>query len=67
MRYKTRTLWIFVALIVLIALMIFFPNSVIIWLGIIATPILVGYQAYIILKADDESPNQFSDDKWYDN
>ncbi len=65
MRYKKLSVWIFVLLLLLIALMIFFPNVYTIGIGTMGLPVLIIFQVYIILKAEDESKHSFQD-KWYD-
>ncbi|MCG8331453.1 MAG: hypothetical protein MI974_27435 [Chitinophagales bacterium] len=67
MHYKIKTVWIFVALILSIALMALYPAKWLIGLGIVVVPALVLYQAYLILRANDSSENTFSNDKWYDH
>lgn len=66
MNYKKFTLWIFVLLMLIVAAMFAFPNSITIGLGVIAIPVLVAVQAFIILRAKEESPQTF-EDEWYDN
>lgn len=66
MHYKKATIWIFVLLLFLIALMILFPNAYTIGLGTVGVPVIVLYQAYIILNAKDESRHSFRD-RWYDD
>jgi uncharacterized membrane protein YkvI len=66
MQYKKLSVWIFVLLLLLIALMIFFPNAYTIGIGTMVVPVLVIFQTYIILKAKDESKHSFQD-KWYDD
>lgn len=65
MRYKKLSAWIFALLLLLVALMIVFPNTYTIGIGTIGLPVLIIFQVYIILKAKDESKHSFQD-KWYD-
>jgi len=67
MNYKILTIWIFVALILLVALLFVFPTPFVIWLSIIGLPVLIIVQAVIVLRAKDESQHTFTDDKWYDD
>lgn len=65
MHLKSITVWIFVLLMLLVALMFAFPTSVVIGIAIVAIPILVAIQAFVILRSKEESDQTFSD-KWYD-
>ncbi len=65
MHLKSITIWIFVLLMLLIALMFAFPTSLVIGIGIVAAPLLVAIQAFVILRSREESDRTFSD-KWYD-
>ncbi len=67
MHYKTTSAWIFVILALLVILMFLFPSKLTIWTGLIGLPVLVIYQAWIILRAEDSSPHEFTDDKWYED
>ncbi len=67
MNYKTLTIWIFVVLVLLVALLFLFPTPFIIWLSIIGLPVLIVVQTIIVLRAKDESKHTFGDDKWYDD
>jgi len=67
MNYKSLSAWIFVALVLIIVFMMLFPKDWVIGLGIISIPILIFIQAMIILKAKEESKNEFSDKNWYDH
>lgn len=65
MHLKSITVWIFVLLMLLVALMFAFPTSLVIGISIVAIPILVAAQAFVILRSKEESDHTFSD-KWYD-
>ena len=65
MPYKTLSLCIFLLLILLIALMMLFPTPFVIGLGTILTPILIALQAFVILRAGEQSRHSFKD-RWYD-
>ena len=68
MHYKVKTAWIFVILLLSIVSMILFPNNWTIAFGTIVIPILIFYQAWLILKADDKSEHTFSEEgKWYED
>lgn len=67
MNYKTLTIWIFVILVFLVALLFIFPTPFVIWLSIIGLPVLILVQTIIVLRAKDESKHNFTDDKWYDD
>ncbi len=47
--------------------MLLYPSNWIIGIGIIGIPILILAQAWIILRAKEESKKEFSDKDWYDN
>jgi hypothetical protein len=66
MDYKKYTLWIFVLLMFIIGVMFVFPHSLTIGIGAIALPVLIVLQAFIILRAKDQSQRSF-EDEWYDN
>ena len=66
MDYKTWSPWIFIAFILLLAMMWASGSSFLIGLGIILAPILIIFQAYIILKSNEKSDESF-EDKWYEN
>lgn len=67
MKYKTQTLWVFVVLLLIVALMIAIPSSVVLLIGTISIPILVFFQAIVILKAKEQSQKKFSDGEWYED
>jgi 4-hydroxybenzoate polyprenyltransferase len=67
MNYKVKTAWIFVALLLSIALMMLYPTKWVIGLGIVGVPLLIVYQAFLILRANEKSEHTFSDEKWYDD
>lgn len=67
MNYKSLSAWIFVALVLLIVFMFLFPNNWVIGIGIVGVPILILVQTMIILKANEESKKEFSDEDWYDH
>ncbi len=67
MHYKPVTAWIFIALSLALLLMFLYPAKWVIGLGVLFVPALLILQAYVILRADDESPHTLSDDKWYED
>ncbi len=66
MDYKTWSPWIFIAFILLLAMMWASGSSLLIGFGIILAPILIIFQAYIILRSKEKSDEKF-EDKWYEN
>ena len=66
MRYLSLSAWIFVILILMVALMILFPTPLTIGLGTIGVPVMILVQTLIVLFAKEESEHTFSDDHWYD-
>ena len=66
MNFKSVTVWIFVVLIVIIFLLIIYPTPFIIGAGVVGIPVLLIFQAYIILSANEESKKEFKDGQWYD-
>jgi 4-hydroxybenzoate polyprenyltransferase len=68
MHYKVKTAWIFVLLVLSIVSMILFPNNWTIGIGTVVVPVVIFYQTWLILKADDKSEHTFSEDgKWYED
>jgi len=67
MHYSTWTIWIFVVLLLLVALMIAFPSNLMLIIGTVALPILVAVQVYVILKAREQSQKRFSEGDWYED
>lgn len=67
MKYKTWTIWIFIILLLIVALMIAFPSNFMLVLGTILLPVLILAQAIIILKAGEQSHKKFSDGDWYED
>jgi len=67
MNYKTAVVWIFVILLLSLALVILYPSQWLIGLGVMVLPALMLVQAIIILRAKETSNNTFEDDKWYED
>lgn len=67
MNYKNWTVWIFIVLLLMIALMMAFPSNFMLGVGTILLPVLIGAQAVIILKAGEQSNKRFSDGDWYED
>lgn len=67
MNYKNWTVWIFIVLLLLVALMMAFPSNFMLGIGTILLPVLIGAQAVIILKAGEQSNKRFSDGDWYED
>jgi len=67
MHYTTWTIWIFVVLLLLVALMIAFPSNLMLIIGTATLPILVAVQVYVILKAREQSQKKFSEGDWYED
>ena len=66
MDYKRWSPWIFIAFLLIIALLWLTGSRTLIGISIILLPILLFFQAYVILKAKDE-PEETFDDKWYED
>lgn len=65
MRYQNISVWIFAISIVLLAVLwLAGYSSMALW-GMLAVPVLIIWQAYVILKAKDK-PDKTFDDEWYD-
>lgn len=65
MRYKKTTVWIFaICLIVLAILWLAGYSSIAAW-AMLLIPVLLIWQAFVILKAKDK-PDKTFDDEWYD-
>ncbi len=67
MHYKPLTVLIFVLLVLMVALLFIYPSPFIIWLSIIGLPVLIAFQAWIVLRAKDESQYDSDDEKWYED
>lgn len=67
MHYQSLSAWIFALLILIIAFMAVFPTPAVIGGGVILTPILVLYQAYAVLTADEPAAQPTQEDQWYEN
>lgn len=65
MRLLSISAWIFVLLLLLVALLFLYPAAYIIGLSMIALPILIAVQALVILKAKDTTKPP-TDDPWYE-
>lgn len=65
MNYKSWLPWIFIFFLLLLAMMWATKSEILIGIGVILAPLLLIWQAYIILKSKDESEETF-DDKWYE-
>ncbi len=65
MHYLKVSSWIFVLLVLLIALLILYPTATMIWLAVIGLHGLIALQVILVLKADTKSEHTFSD-RWYD-
>lgn len=67
MHYKSLTVWIFIILLIMIALLFIYPTPLVIGICVVGLPIFVFIQAWIVLRAKDESKHKFDDDKWYED
>jgi uncharacterized membrane protein len=67
MHYSTWTIWIFVVLLLVVALMIAFPSNLMLIIGTALLPVLVAVQVYVILKAREQSQKKFSEGDWYED
>ena len=67
MHYSTWTIWIFVVLLLIVALMIAFPSNLMLIIGTALLPVLVAVQVYVILKAREQSQKKFSEGDWYED
>lgn len=67
MSYKSLILWIFVVLILIVLFTMLFPTDWVIGIGMLLVPIIIGIQAYGILKAKEKKTKTFDDDQWYEH
>ncbi len=67
MHYKTITAWIFVLLLLALALVLLYPAQWLIGLGVMVLPFLLIVQLVVILRAKETSQHTFEDDKWYED
>jgi len=67
MHYKVKTAWVFVVLLLIVALMALYPADWVIGLGIVGVPIVILYQVIVVLRANEKSKHEFTDDKWYED
>ena len=67
MHYKIASAWLFATLALLLFLMAVYPSPYVIWAGIIGLPVLILIQAIIVLRAKDEKPQHFEEEKWYED
>jgi branched-subunit amino acid permease len=67
MHYSTWTIWIFVVLLLVVALMIAFPSNLMLIIGTALLPVLIAVQVYVILKAREQSQKKFSEGDWYED
>lgn len=67
MHYKNAVIWIFVILLLSLALVMLYPSKWLIALGVMVLPALILVQAIIILRAKDTSEHTLEDDKWYED
>jgi uncharacterized membrane protein YkvI len=67
MNYKNAVVWIFVILLLSLALVLLYPSEWLIGLGVMVLPLLILVQAIIILRAKESSEHTFEDDKWYED
>jgi uncharacterized membrane protein YkvI len=67
MYYKTITAWIFVILLLALAVVLLYPAQWLIGLGVTVLPFLLIVQLIVILRAKDTSKHTFEEDKWYED
>ncbi len=67
MHYSTWTIWIFVILLLIVALMIAFPSNLMLIIGTASLPVLIAVQVFVILKAREQSQKKFSEGDWYED
>ncbi|NBC07238.1 MAG: hypothetical protein GVY26_08595 [Bacteroidetes bacterium] len=67
MHYKNAVVWIFVILLLTLALVLLYPSKWLIGLGVMVLPFLLLVQAVVILRAKESSEHTFEDDKWYED
>lgn len=67
MHYSTWTVWIFVLLLLIVALMIAFPSNLMLIIGTASLPVIIAVQVYVILKAREQSQKKFSEGDWYED
>lgn len=67
MHYKTISVWIFISLLLCVAIMGLYPSSWAIGLGMLLVPVLLIVQAYVVLTAKEDSEHTFSEGKWYED
>ncbi len=66
-RYQVISVWIFVALLILVALLFLYPSSLVIWLSVAGLPLLLMIQVWVVLRSKDQvSPPSDEDEQWYE-
>ncbi|HMN91414.1 MAG TPA: hypothetical protein PKD70_15755 [Saprospiraceae bacterium] len=66
-RYQVISVWIFVALLILVALLFLYPSSLVIWLSVAGLPLLLMVQVWVVLCSKDQVPPSSDDDEqWYE-
>lgn len=65
MSYQYLSMWIFVALVLLVAALFLFPSNFVILLSTIGIPVLLVLQVFVVLGAKDNS-QPGKEDHWYD-
>lgn len=66
MNYLDTSVWIFFVVIICVSACFIFGSSAHFIFGLMMLlPVLIGYQAYVVLKAEDV-PEKTFDEHWYD-
>lgn len=66
MHHLKASSWIFVALVLLLALVMIHPSATMIWLCILGLHVLIVAQVAVVLMANEQSEHTFAE-KWYDD
>ncbi len=65
MQLSKITIWLFLALLTVLAVMALFPLPGVIFIGMLIVPALVIIQAIFILRKKKPKPREFDEDQWY--
>ncbi|MBV6655160.1 MAG: hypothetical protein KI786_15445 [Mameliella sp.] len=67
MHYKTVTAWIFALLVLSVVMMLIYPTTYVIGVGMLLVPVLLLVQAVVVLRAGESSEKTFSEGHWYED
>ena len=67
MHYKTVTAWIFALLVLSVVMMLIYPTTYVIGVGMLLVPVLLLVQAVVVLRAGESSEKTFSEGDWYED